>query len=72
MISENIHSSNENDSPMECFTIRLANPMLYDRLHILSAEYSVSVEFLANIAIRRLLDDVNFVRNLRAGKTRNE
>lgn len=71
MISKNIHSSNENDSPMECFTIRLANPMLYDRLHILSAEYSVPVEFLANIAIKRLLD-VNFVRNLRAGKIGNE
>ena len=72
MISENIHSSNENDSPMEDFTVRLASPMLYDRLHILSAEYSVPVEFLANLAIKRLLDDVNFVRNLRAGKIGNE
>ena len=72
MISEDKHTSTDNNSPMECFTIQLTSPMLYDRLHVLSAEYSVSVEFLANIAIKRLLDDVNFVRNLRAGKIRNK
>lgn len=52
----------------EEFIIRLTDPMLYDRLHTLSAEYSLSEEWLANIAVRRLLDDVDFVRNLRSGK----
>jgi len=52
----------------EDFTVRLTDPMLYDRLHTLSAEYSVSVEALVNVAVKRLIDDVDFVRNLRIGK----
>ena len=48
--------------------IELGDPMLYDRLHTLSAEYSVSVELLVNLAVRRLVDDIDFVRNLRIGK----
>ncbi len=49
--------------------VRLTDPMLYDRLHILSAEYSLSAELLVNIAVKRLIDDVGFVRGLRSGKT---
>ena len=49
--------------------IELSDPMLYDRLHTLSAEYSVSVELLVNLAVRRLVDDIEFVRDLRIGKT---
>lgn len=48
--------------------IELSDPMLYDRLHTLSAEYSVSVELLVNLAVRRLVDDIDFVRNLHIGK----
>ena len=48
--------------------VELSDPMLYDRLHTLSAEYSVSVELLVNLAVRRLVDDIAFVRNLRIGK----
>ena len=48
--------------------IELSDPMLYDRLHTLSAEYSVSVELLVNLAVRRLVDDIDFVINLRIGK----
>ena len=48
--------------------IELSDPMLYDRLHTLSAEYSVSVELLVNLAVRRLVDDIDFVRNLGIGK----
>ena len=55
----------ENNS-METFTIQLTNPMLYDRLHILSVEYSVSTELLVNAAVKRLIDDVDFVRSLRS------
>ena len=50
------------------FTVQLTNPMLYDRLHILSAEYSVSVEYLINEAVKRMINDVDFVRSLRNGK----
>lgn len=52
----------------ETFTVQLTDPMLYDRLRTLSAEYNLSVEYLVNIAVRRLVDDVDFVRSLRAGK----
>ena len=53
---------------MEKLEIELSDPMLYDRLHTLSAEYSVSVALLVNLAVRRLGDDIDFVRNLRIGK----
>lgn len=52
----------------ENFTVRLTAPMLYDRLHTLSVEYSLPVELLANAAVKRLVDDVDFVRSLRDGK----
>lgn len=61
----------EMEIDMECsensekFTVRLSNPMLYDKLYNLAAEYSVSVEFLVNVAIQRLVGDVDFIRNLR-------
>lgn len=53
--------------PPEEFTVHLTDPMLYDRLHTLSMEYSVSADALAGIAVKRLLDDVDFVRELRMG-----
>lgn len=52
----------------ENFVVKLTNPMLYDRLHILATEYSVSVELLVNVAVDRLLEDIDFVRKLRCGK----
>lgn len=52
----------------ETYTVQLTNPMLYDRLRMLSAEYNLSVEYLVNMAVRRLVDDVDFVRSLRTGK----
>lgn len=52
----------------ETFIVQLTNPMLYDRLRTLSAEYDLSVEYLVNMAVRRLVDDVDFVRSLRTGK----
>ncbi len=48
--------------------VELISPMLYDRLHTLAMEYSVPVEVLVNLAVERLLNDVDFVRNLRTGK----
>lgn len=52
----------------ESFNVQITNPMLYDRLHTLSVEYSISVEQLVNAAIRRLVADVDFVRGLRVGR----
>ena len=52
----------------EDFRIQLTDPMLYDRLHTLSAEYSLSVEMLVNAAVKRLVEDVYFVRSLRTEK----
>ena len=52
----------------ETFTVQLTDPMLYDRLRTLSAEYDLSVESLVNVAVKRLLDDVSFVRGLRTGR----
>jgi hypothetical protein len=46
----------------------IITPQLSDRLYILAAEYSVSAELLINVAVKRLVDDVDFIRNLRAGK----
>ena len=53
----------------ETFTVQLTDPMLYDRLRTLSAEYDLSVESLVNAAVKRLVDDVDVVRSLRMGKT---
>ena len=52
----------------ESFRVQLTEAILYDRLNTLSAEYSVSVELLVNLAVKRLIDDVDFVRGLRTGK----
>ncbi len=68
MIDNKGQESSRNSSSLENFTVRVTNPMLYDRLHTLSAEYSVSVELLVNAAVKRLIEDVDFVRGLRTGK----
>ena len=52
----------------ERFSVSLTDPMLYDRLRTLSAEYDLSVESLVNVAVKRLVEDVDFVRGLRIGK----
>ncbi len=61
-------SKNDSNSSKEKFQVQLTNPMLYDRLHTLSVEYSVSIELLVNVAIKRLIDDVDFVRGIRSGE----
>ena len=57
---------------MEKITININDALLYDRLHTLAAEYSVSTDLLVNIAIRRLIDDVELIRKLRAGQIKLE
>jgi hypothetical protein len=68
MIENNNNGNSEISSSMEDFRVQITDPMMYDRLHTLSVEYSVSVELLVNLAARRLVDDVDIVRNLRIGK----
>lgn len=68
MVNEDKYFSNKNSSPMENFKVEVTNPMLYDRLHTLSIEYSVSIELLVNVAVKRLVDDIDFIRELRSGK----
>jgi len=53
---------------MEIITVRFNNSLHYDRLRTLAVEYSVSTDVLINLAVKRLLDDVEFLRNLRSGK----
>lgn len=70
MITESNNTYVKGTGSREDFTIHFTNPMLYDRLRTLSVEYSLSAELLVNVAVKRLLDDVEFVRGLRAGKTK--
>lgn len=57
---------------MEKLTIKFISPLLYDRLHTLSNEYNIDTNLLINLAVERLLDDVELFRNLRTGKIRLE
>lgn len=65
---ETLRSISGDNVSLEDFRVPLADPMLYDRLRTLSAEYSLSVELLVNAAVRRLVNDIDFVRGLRTGK----
>lgn len=55
----------------ENFSIQITDTMLYDRLSTLSMEYSLSKEYLVDLALRRFLNDVEFFRNLRNSNTEN-
>ena len=48
--------------------VQLEEPILFDKLHTLSAEYSVSMDLLVNLAVKRLIDDIDLIRSLRIGK----
>ncbi|MCH5343999.1 MAG: hypothetical protein J1E64_08160 [Acetatifactor sp.] len=72
MIMEEKYNNSNSSNSMENFTVQLTEPLLYDRLHTLSVEYSISAKMLVNVAVRRLLDDVDFVRSLRARKIKLE
>ena len=58
----------EGKPSLEDFRSQITDPMLYDRLHTLSVEYSLPVELLVNVAVKRLVNDVYFVRGLRIGQ----
>lgn len=72
MVTESKNIYGKEAGSKEDFIIHVTNPMLYDRLHTLSAEYSISVGTLANVALKRLIEDIDFMRNLRTGKANIE
>ena len=52
----------------ELFAVYLTDGLLYDKLHRFAAEYSLPVEVLVNLAVKRFVEDVELIRNLRLGK----
>lgn len=72
MFHENQKVNFKNDGSKDRFMVRITESIVYDRLYILAAEYSVPVETLINVAVKRLLDDVDFMRDLRIGKIESE
>lgn len=58
----------KNETNGQAYTIYLTSGLLYDKLHTLAAEYTMPVEKLAELAVERLLRDVEMVRGLRNGK----
>ena len=57
---------------MEDTTIQLTNPLLYDKINLLTIEYSISANLLVNLAVKRFLDDVDMIRKLRTGEIKLE
>lgn len=68
MVNEGQNSNDKSEDFREDFTFQLTDPMLYDRLRTLSAEYSVSSQMLINVAVKRLINEIDFVRSLRSGR----
>ena len=58
----------KNEKTGQAYAVYLTNGLLYDKLHTLAAEYALPVEKLAELAVERLLRDVEMVRGLRNGK----
>ena len=52
----------------QVFTLCITNGMLYDRLLRYAAEYSLPVEKIIELAIKRFVDDIELYRDLRTGK----
>lgn len=57
----------KNERNGQAYAVYLTNGLLYDKLHTLAAEYTMPVEKLAELAVERLLRDVEMVRELRNG-----
>ena len=57
----------KNETNGQAYAVYLTNGLLYDRLHTLAAEYALPVEKLTDLAVGRLLSDVEMVRGLRNG-----
>ncbi|MCL2639173.1 MAG: hypothetical protein FWD48_12510 [Oscillospiraceae bacterium] len=49
-------------------TLQAIKPIIHDKLYTLSMEYNVTVDTLVNLALKRFINDVETLRNLRMGK----
>ena len=49
------------------FTLHITDAMLYDELHRYAQEYSLPVERLTEIAVKRFVEDIELFRGFRAG-----
>ena len=58
----------KNEMNGQAYAVYLTDGLLSDRLPTLAAEYALPVETLADLAVKRLLSDVELVRGLRNGK----
>jgi hypothetical protein len=54
---------------MEKITIHLVKPIIHDKLYTLAAEYNTTIDTLVNLALKRFINDVEVINNLRTGKT---
>ena len=52
--------------------VQFVSSMTCDRLRTLSSEYNLPMSALVDLAVQRLLKDVDFMRNLRAGTVKLE
>lgn len=57
----------KNETNGQAYAVYLTNGLLYDRLHTLAVEYALPLEKLTDLAVGRLLSDVELVRGLRNG-----
>ena len=57
----------KNERNGQAYAVYLTNGLLYDRLHTLAVEYALPLEKLTDLAVGRLLSDVELVRGLRNG-----
>ena len=53
---------------MEKITIEFNDMMLHDKLRALAAECSIPANKFVMLVIKRLVEDIEFLRNLRTGK----
>jgi hypothetical protein len=51
--------------------VTISNP-LFNRLHTLAIEYTMPIDVLVNLALKRLVEDVDFMCELRAGTVKLE
>ena len=54
-----------NKSETQDFALHISDGMLYDELHRYAQEYSLPVERLTELAVKRFVEDVELFRSLR-------
>lgn len=58
---------NDETQSTQDFTLHITNGLLYDELHRYAREYSLPVEKLTELAVKRLVEDMKLFRSLRTG-----